>query len=164
MPPAPTRADWRTPTVILVASALVLSLSMGLRHGFGLFLQPMSADLHWGRETFALAIAVQNLVWGIVQPFTGMIADRYGTARVVVVGALLYALGLVGMAHSTTPLALVALLRPADRHGTFRADVQRDVRRGGPCLPAGKAQHGARHLRGGRVRSGNSRCYRQPRC
>ncbi len=67
---------------------------MGLRHGFGLFLQPMSADLHWGRETFALAIAVQNLVWGAVQPFTGMIADRFGTAKVVVAGALLYVLGL----------------------------------------------------------------------
>jgi MFS family permease len=103
-----SRADWRTPTVILVASALVLSLSMGLRHGFGLFLQPMSAELHWGRETFALAIAVQNLWWGIIQPFTGMIADRYGTARVVLAGALLYAAGLFGMAYSTTPLALVA--------------------------------------------------------
>jgi MFS family permease len=106
MPTATSRADWRTPTVILVSSALVLSLSMGLRHGFGLFLQPMSADLHWGRETFALAIAVQNLVWGAVQPFTGMIADRFGTARVVIAGALLYALGLFAMANSTTPLAL----------------------------------------------------------
>jgi MFS family permease len=103
----PARADWRTPTVILAASALVLSISMGLRHGFGLFLQPMSAELHWGRETFSLAIAVQNLVWGIVQPFTGMIADRFGTAKVVVAGTLLYALGLLAMAHSTTPLGLV---------------------------------------------------------
>ena len=58
------RADWRTPTVVLVASGLILTLSMGIRHGFGLFLQPMSADLHWGRETFALAMAVQNLMWG----------------------------------------------------------------------------------------------------
>jgi MFS family permease len=80
---------------------------MGLRHGFGLFLQPMSADLHWGRETFALAIAVQNLVWGVIQPFTGMFADRYGTAKVVVIGALTYALGLFLMAHATTPTALM---------------------------------------------------------
>jgi MFS family permease len=80
---------------------------MGLRHGFGLFLQPMSADLHWGRETFALAIAVQNLVWGVVQPFTGMFADRYGTAKVVVIGALTYALGLFFMAHAASPLVLI---------------------------------------------------------
>ncbi len=59
------RADWRTPTVVLVASALILSTSMGIRHGFGLFLQPMSSEMGWGRETFALAIAVQNLVWGV---------------------------------------------------------------------------------------------------
>jgi MFS family permease len=102
-----SRADWRTPTVILVASGIVLTLSTGLRHGFGLFLQPMSGDLHWGRETFALAIAMQNLVWGAVQPFTGMIADRFGTARVVVLGTILYVLGLAAMAHATTPLALM---------------------------------------------------------
>jgi predicted MFS family arabinose efflux permease len=99
--------DWRTATVILVSSGFVLTLAMGLRHGFGLFLQPMSADLHWGRETFALAIAVQNLVWGIVQPFTGMIADRYGTAKVVLAGVALYVLGLVTMAHATTPIGLI---------------------------------------------------------
>ena len=107
MSPAASRADWRTPTVILVCGGLVLMLSMGLRHGFGLFLQPMSTDLTWGRETFALAMAVQNLVWGIMQPFSGMIADRYGTAKVVLAGAVLYVLGLVTMAHATTPLALV---------------------------------------------------------
>ena len=102
-----SRADWRTPAVILVSGGLVLTLAMGLRHGFGLFLQPMSADLHWGRESFALAMAVQNLVWGIMQPFAGMIADRFGTAKVVLAGAILYVLGLVLMAHATTTLALV---------------------------------------------------------
>ena len=102
-----SRADWRTATVILVASAIVLMLSTGLRHGFGLFLQPMSADLHWGRETFALAIAIQNLVWGAVQPLTGMIADRFGTAKVVLIGTILYVGGLVAMANATTPLALM---------------------------------------------------------
>src|SRR5262249_53492877 len=100
--------DWRTPTVVLVCASTVLTIAMGLRHGFGLFLQPMSADLHWGRETFALAIAVQNLVWGIVQPFTGMIADRYGSAKVVLAGVILYAIGLATMAHATSGLALVA--------------------------------------------------------
>ncbi len=101
------RTDWRTPGVVLVCSGLVLVLSMGIRHGFGLFLQPMSGDMGWGRETFALAMAVQNLLWGATQPFAGMLADRYGTAKVVVGGALLYVLGLVTMAHAGTPLTLV---------------------------------------------------------
>jgi len=102
-----SRADWRTPTVVLVASGLILTLSMGIRHGFGLFLQPMSADLHWGRETFALALAVQNLMWGVATPFAGMFADRFGTHRVVFVCALLYIAGLATMAHATTPLMMV---------------------------------------------------------
>jgi MFS family permease len=99
--------DWRTPTVVLVCSGLVLTLAMGIRHGFGLFLQPMSGDLGWGRETFALAMAVQNLMWGVTQPFAGMLADRFGTARIVLIGAVLYVLGLFSMAHATTPLMLV---------------------------------------------------------
>jgi len=99
--------NWRTPTVVLVASALVLSLAMGIRHGFGLFLTPVSSELGWGREVFALALAVQNLTWGITQPFTGMIADRYGSARVMVVGCLLYAAGLVAMSFAVSPLVFV---------------------------------------------------------
>src|SRR4030095_12770731 len=96
-----SHADWHTPTVVLVASGLLLTLGLGIRHGFGLFLQPMSADLHWGRETFALAIAVQNLMWGATQPFAGMVADKYGTGRVVITGVALYVLGLITMAHAT---------------------------------------------------------------
>jgi predicted MFS family arabinose efflux permease len=99
--------DWRTPTVVLVCGGIILTLAMGIRHGFGLFLQPISHDMGWGRETFALAIAVQNLVWGVTQPFVGMIADKHGSARVVLVGAALYALGLVTMAHVHTPWLFV---------------------------------------------------------
>ena len=102
-----SRADWRTPTLVLICGGLILTLAMGIRHGFGLFLQPMSADLHWGRETFALALAVQNLVWGITQPFAGMIADKYGAGRVLIGGTILYGLGLMTMAHATTPLMMV---------------------------------------------------------
>ena len=105
--PATHAADWRTPTVVLVCGGLILTLAMGIRHGFGLFLQPMSADLHWGRETFALALAVQNLVWGVTQPFAGMLADKYGSGRVLLGGTALYALGLLTMAHATTPLMMV---------------------------------------------------------
>ena len=107
MPSTSPRADWRTPTVVLVCGGLVIMLSMGVRHTFGLFLQPMSADLHWGRETFALAMAVQNLVWGAMQPISGMLADRFGTAKVVVAGAVLYVAGLATMATATSPLALI---------------------------------------------------------
>jgi len=80
---------------------------MGIRAGFGLFLQPITHDLGWNRGTFALALAVQNLVWGATQPFVGMLADRFGSARIVVAGAVLYALGLATMALSTTPLLFV---------------------------------------------------------
>src|SRR5438477_833927 len=103
MPSTPATADWRTPTVVLICGGLVLTLAMGVRHGFGLFLQPMTSDLHWGRETFALALAVQNLVWGATDPFTGMFADKYGSGRVVLGGALLYVLGLLLMADAGSP-------------------------------------------------------------
>lgn len=98
--------DWRTPVIVLICGGMILSLSMGVRHGFGLFLQPMSMDLGWGRETFALAIALQNLLWGAAQPFTGMLADRYGAGRVLGGGAVLYVLGLVLMAFSHSGLQL----------------------------------------------------------
>ncbi|HEY3565328.1 MAG TPA: MFS transporter, partial [Casimicrobiaceae bacterium] len=98
---------WRTPTVVLVCGSAILTLGMGLRHGFGLFLQPISADMHWHRETFALALAVQNLVWGATQPFAGMLADKYGTGRVVLGGAILYVLGLFWMAHPASQLTFV---------------------------------------------------------
>ena len=107
MSPTLSRVDWRSPNVVLVCAGLILTLAMGIRHGFGLFLQPMSADLHWGRETFALAIAIQNLVWGATQPFAGMVADKYGSGRVVLGGALLYVLGLALMAHPAAPWMFV---------------------------------------------------------
>jgi len=95
---------------MLVCASLILTLSLGIRHSFGLFLQPMSMDNGWGREVFGLAVALQNLMWGVTQPFTGMLADRFGAGRVLCVGGLLYALGLVGMANSTTALGLTLAL------------------------------------------------------
>lgn len=82
---------------ILIAGALILAVSLGVRHTFGLFMQPIAVSNGWGREAFGFAIALQNLVWGAAQPFAGMLSDRYGAAKIVVVGAVLYALGLVGM-------------------------------------------------------------------
>ncbi len=92
---------WRTPLVVLAAGGLVLTLSIGIRQSFGLFLQPMSLDLGWGREVFALAIAVQNLLWGATQPFIGALADRYGPGRVIAAGGACYALGLWLMAQTS---------------------------------------------------------------
>lgn len=99
------RTDWRTPGVVLACGSVILMLVLGIRQSFGLFLQPMSSDLGWGRETFAFALALQNLVWGVAQPFAGMIADRFGAARVIVSAGVLYALGLALMAFSETGLA-----------------------------------------------------------
>jgi predicted MFS family arabinose efflux permease len=92
-------------TQVLLCGAAVVTLSMGIRHGFGLFLQPLTMDRDWSRETFAFALAVQNLAWGIFGPLAGMVADRWGASRVLVVGGLLYAGGLVMMALSTSGLA-----------------------------------------------------------
>ncbi len=122
-----TTASWRSPTVVLVCGGLMLTLSLGIRHGFGLFLQPMSADLHWGRETFALAMAVQNLAWGVTMPFTGMIADKYGAHRVMFAGTALYVAGLLGMAHAHSPIAMVltcGLLIGAGQSGVTFSVVQ----------------------------------------
>ena len=101
---------WRTSGWVLLGSALILALSLGVRHGFGLFLPPMSAQFGWGREVFAFAIALQNLSWGLAQPFTGALADRFGAAKVVIVGGVLYAVGLVlmGMSDSLLTLSLSA--------------------------------------------------------
>ena len=101
---------WRTSGWILLGAALILALSLGVRHGFGLFLAPMSAEFGWGREVFAFAIALQNLIWGLAQPFAGALADRLGAAKVVMVGGILYAVGLVlmGMSDSALTLSLSA--------------------------------------------------------
>lgn len=89
---------------ILLCGGIVVTLSMGIRHGFGLWLQPITQEQGWTRETFALAIAIQNIAWGVAGVLAGMAADRFGAMRVLMVGSLLYALGLAGMAWAPTPL------------------------------------------------------------
>ncbi len=111
---------------VLVCGAAIVTLSMGIRHGFGLWLQPVTMDRGWTRETFAFAIAVQNIAWGIAGPVAGMLADRYGAYRVLVVGALLYSGGLVLMALSTSGLAFTGsagLLLGMAQSGTTYAVV-----------------------------------------
>jgi len=90
---------------VLLCGAMIVTISMGIRHGFGLWLQPITLERGWTRETFAFALAIQNIAWGAAGPFTGMLADRFGPFRVLVAGGLLYALGLVLMALSTSGLA-----------------------------------------------------------
>ena len=97
--------SWRTPVLILVVGCIILTLSMGTRHTAGLFLQPMTADHGWSRETFSFAIALQNLVWGLASPFAGVLADRHGAGRTVAGASILYVLGLVLMSQAGTPFA-----------------------------------------------------------
>ena len=92
--------------LLIILGSLVISTAMGLRHGFGLFMEPLSSELGWGRGVFAFALALQNLVWGLSQPFTGALADRFGAAKIIVVGGLLYALGLLFMSLSTSVLGM----------------------------------------------------------
>ena len=87
-------------TQVLACGAMIVTMSMGIRHGFGLWLQPITQAQGWTRETFAFALAIQNLAWGCFGIFAGMAADRFGAFRVLIVGAILYALGLTGMALS----------------------------------------------------------------
>ncbi len=96
----------RTPLIILICGSIVVLFSIGLRLNFGLFLKPMSAQFGWGREIFALAIAIQNLLWGAFQPFAGAVADRWGAGRVVATGGILYAVGLYIMSVTTGPFGL----------------------------------------------------------
>lgn len=88
---------------LLICGAAIVTLSMGIRHGFGLWLQPMTQANGWSRESFSFAIAIQNISWGIAGIFAGMLADRFGALKVIVAGAIFYSLGLIGMAYSSTP-------------------------------------------------------------
>jgi MFS family permease len=100
--PAVTGA-WRTPAVIVACGCLIAIISYGPRSSFGFFMAPMTVENAWGRDVFAFSVAMQTLIYGIVQPFSGAIADRFGTVRVIIVGALLYASGVYMMAHASTP-------------------------------------------------------------
>jgi MFS family permease len=99
-------ATWRTPLVIMVCGCLIALISFGPRSSLGFFLNPMSLTNHWGRDVFAMALAIQNLLWGVGQPFAGAIADKYGTNKVLAFGAILYAAGIGLMGYSTTPGSL----------------------------------------------------------
>lgn len=96
----------RSPNLILACAVVVLLLAMGVRATFGLFMRPMGMAHGWSREVFSIAFAIQNIVWGLAAPMLGALADRHGSGRTIVLGALFYVLGLVGMAYATTPAML----------------------------------------------------------
>ena len=119
---------------LLIFGGLMVTFSMGIRHGFGLFNLPITMGNGWGRETFALTIALQNLIWGAVQPFTGALADRYGALKIMVAGGALYALGLAGMAISTDALnfslaggLLIGLAQTATTYSVVYGIVGRNI-------------------------------------
>ena len=103
-------SKWKTPAIVMVAGCLICMIGFGVRSTFGLFLTPMTGAIGWDRETYALAIAIQNLLWGFMMPVAGILADRYGYVLVIMGGAVVYALGILGMAvtESTTVLYLTA--------------------------------------------------------
>jgi MFS family permease len=105
---SPSIGHWRAPIVLVICGCLISVISFGPRSSLGFFLAPLSQTNHWGRDVFAFALAIQNLLWGIGQPVAGAIADRFGAPRVLTAGAVLYGLGLYLMAYSTTPLMLTA--------------------------------------------------------
>src|SRR3954453_13328888 len=107
--PAQPSLGWRTPGLIIACGCLMAILTFGPRSVMGFFLQPMTQELGFGRDVFSLAIAIQNLLWGAALPFVGAIADRYGTAVPLAVGAVAEAPGLALMSYSTTP----AMLHPS---------------------------------------------------
>lgn len=106
-PKAPRVPFLKMPLLIIASGCIIGAIAFGPRSSLGLFMQPMIGDFGWGREAFAFAFALQNLIWGVAQPVAGALADRYGTPVVLAGGAVLYALGLVAMTQAGTPLLLV---------------------------------------------------------
>ncbi|MBI1385942.1 MAG: MFS transporter [Rhizobiales bacterium] len=97
------RRHWASPTVVIVAGCLIALIGFGVRSTFGLFLEPITVAQSWDRETFAIALAIQNLLWGLGVPFAGALADKFGPARVIAIGAVIYALGVAGITVASEP-------------------------------------------------------------
>ena len=100
------RSNWRTPLVVIIAGCLISTIGFGIRSTFGIYLEPMTSDLGWTRETYGLAMALQNLFWGLALPVAGALADKFGATRVIWVGAVMYGLGVWGMSLAETGFML----------------------------------------------------------
>ena len=97
---------WRTPAMVIVAGCAIAILGFGVRSTFGLFLDPVTVARGWDTETFALAMAIQNLLWGVGAFVAGALADRFGPVRVIVFGSASYAAGIYGMTVAESSLML----------------------------------------------------------
>ena len=97
---------WRTPLLVIAAGCVIAMMSFGTRSSFGFFLEPMINVNGWSRETFSLAMAIQNLIWGLAMPVAGALADKYGPMRVIMIGSLLYGMGILGMANYESAVSL----------------------------------------------------------
>jgi MFS family permease len=106
MKPNPFLAALRTPAMVLACGCIIMTITFGVRAGFGLFLQPMSMEYGWGREVFSLSMALQNLAWGALGAVAGGVADRYGPGRVIAGAAVCYILGLIGMSVISSPIGM----------------------------------------------------------
>ncbi|MFP6711100.1 MAG: MFS transporter [Rhodospirillales bacterium] len=95
---------FNTPIMVLILGTVILCISFGVRSSLGVYMKPISLDLGWGRETFAFAVALQSLIWGISTPMMGYLADRFGPAKIVALGAIIYTAGLYIMSQATAPL------------------------------------------------------------
>ncbi len=100
--PRPSLAS-RAPLFVVLCGCMIAMLTFGPRASSGIFMLPMTSEFGWGRDTFGLAIAIQNLLWGVGTPFAGAVADRFGVVRVMCIGAVIYAAGLILMAYASTP-------------------------------------------------------------
>ncbi len=98
--------NWRSPMLVIASGCLVAMMGFGTRSMFGFFMEPMTGANGWSRETFSLAMAIQNLLWGLAVPIAGAIADKYGPMRVLMLGSVFYALGIIGMAGSQSVVSL----------------------------------------------------------
>ena len=94
--------------IVVISACLLIMLSIGLRAGFGLFLQPISEARGWGRDVLSMGLAIQNLAWGVIAVFAGGLADRYGNLKILLSGVVCYAVGMWGMAYATTELEIIA--------------------------------------------------------
>ena len=104
------QSPWRNPIVVIVAGCLISAIGFGIRSTFGIYLEPMTSDLGWTRETYAFAMALQNLFWGLVLPIAGGLADKYGSTRIIAFGAVVYALGVWGMSIADSGFMLLSLI------------------------------------------------------
>lgn len=105
-PAAPDRSGTSRILLISGAGTLILITGFGIRHGFGLLFQPIAKEMSWTRDVFALSLAIQNLVWGLSQPFVGLMADRFGAARTIVLGTVVYVIGLAVMSQASAPIEM----------------------------------------------------------